>query len=211
MNSGTLIAIASAVAWMMWTNAKRPSGSPVGLPPLPSDTSDTLPLPGLPGPPAGLSGTPSVHPAMVAMMLVPWGLVAWTHLVRPTPGPQPTPDVSRDIDLRGAWVGETAAEDATTTQCLMADLAWFIDDDRKSANPRLVTGSQMAELRAKARRGYTHGISLADRQPRAIDLIAAYLDKEIGSKGGPLTAEEVEKWVRALDTVSKAAGESLGR
>ena len=61
----------------------------------------------------------------------------------------------------------------------------------------------------RARQGATRGVSLAERQPRAIDAISAYLDREIGDKGGPLTPEDRAKWVRAFRAVSAAAGASL--
>lgn len=204
MSTGALVFAAVAVA-IVWWLSRQPSAASISLPPL-----SPLPgaaLPPLPGPaPAGGFHYP----------IIPWLIVAvllWMNLqATPEPKPDgPSPAPVLDLDLRGVWHGETAAEDAAITETILSDLAWFIEDDARLAEPRLKSGQQLAELRMRARQGATHGVSLAERQPRAIDAIAAYLDREIGDKGGPLTPEDRAKWIRAFRAVSAAAGASLGR
>ena len=206
MSTGALFFAAVAVA-IVWWLSRQPSAAPISLPPL-----SPLPgaaLPPLPGPaPAG----GGMSPILLGAILLPWGLVAWSHLAKPEPKPDgPSPSPVLDLDLRGVWHGETAAEDAAITETILSDLAWFIEDDAKLAEPRLKAGQQLSELRMRARQGATRGVSLAERQPRAIDAISAYLDREIGDKGGPLTPEDRAKWVRAFRAVSAAAGASLKR
>jgi hypothetical protein len=205
MISTTSLIFAAVAVAIVWWLSRQPSAASISLPPL-----SPLPgaaLPPLPGPaPAGGFHYP----------IIPWLIVAvllWMNLqATPEPKPDgPSPAPVLDLDLRGVWHGETAAEDAAITETILSDLAWFIEDDARLAEPRLKSGQQLAELRMRARQGATHGVSLAERQPRAIDAIAAYLDREIGDKGGPLTPEDRAKWIRAFRAVSAAAGASLGR
>jgi len=203
MSNGALIFAAAAVAIVWWLS--RQQAASISLPPL-------SPLPG-----SALPPLPSPSPAPAGGFhypIIPWLIVAallWMNLqakYEPKPdGPSPAPVL--DLDLRGVWIGETAAEDAAITETILSDLAWFIEDDAKLAEPRLKAGQQLSELRMRARQGATRGVSLAERQPRAIDAISAYLDREIGDKGGPLTPEDRAKWVRAFRSVSAAAGASI--
>lgn len=191
-----MIAAALAVAYLLWS---RPA-APAGLPPL-------SPLPAPLVPPAAPVAGP--HPLTLLAILAAGGMIAFAIRETRIPAPQPAPAPVVGLDLRGVWHGETAAEDAAITETILSDLAWFIEDDARLAEPRLKSGQQLAELRMRARQGATHGVSLAERQPRAIDAIAAYLDREIGDKGGPLTPEDRAKWIRAFRAVSAAAGASL--
>ena len=206
MSNGALLFAAVAVAIVWWLSRQQAAAS-ISLPPL-----SPLPgaaLPPLPSPAAAPGG---MSPLLLGAVLLPWGLMAWSHLAKPEPKPDgPSPAPVLDLDLRGVWHGETAAEDAAITETILSDLAWFIEDDAKLAEPRLKAGQQLSELRMRARQGATRGVSLAERQPRAIDAISAYLDREIGDKGGPLTPEDRAKWVRAFRAVSAAAGASLKR
>jgi hypothetical protein len=215
MSTTALIFAAIAVALVIWWNRKPQEAAPGYVPPpfppvpsAPAGPAVALPLPGA----APIGG--GLHPLLLGAILLPWGLVAFQFLEsgKPTPTPDsPTPAPVVDLDLRGVWHGEHAAEDAGITECLLADLADFIEDDGKLEHPRLVSGTQLAELRKRARQVRTRGVSLAERQPRAIDAISAYLDREIGDKGGPLEAGDREKWVKAFRGVSDAARVSLGR
>ena len=206
MSNGALLFAAVAVAIVWWLSRQQAAAS-ISLPPL-----SPLPgaaLPPLPSPAAAPGG---MSPLLLGAILLPWGLVAWSHIHKPAPSPDgPSPAPVLDLDLRGVWHGETAAEDAAITETILSDLAWFIEEDAKLAEPRLKAGQQLSELRMRARQGATRGVSLAERQPRAIDAISAYLDREIGDKGGPLTPEDRAKWVRAFRAVSAAAGASLKR
>jgi hypothetical protein len=213
--STTSLVFAAIAAAVVWWLSRQPAG-PGPLSPIP-----TIPvIPGRPVDvpadwqmyqlPAPSPARPGLNPILLGAILLPWGLVAWSHLAKLEPKPDtPSPAPVLELDLRGVWSGETAAEDAAITETILSDLAWFIEDDAKLAEPRLKAGQQLSELRMRARQGATRGVSLAERQPRAIDAISAYLDREIGDKGGPLTPEDRAKWVRAFRAVSAAAGASI--
>ena len=225
-----LFAIAAVVFVLAWRgmaalSAPVPHGIPrPPLPPVPpapcSRPAETrLSLPPLPGP-APVEG--GMNPLLLAAVIAPWGLLAWSHLApRPTPAPDipPSPPPVVDLDLRGVFVGPHAAEDAAITHQLLADLAHAIsvdgsidfDGDDHIDPPRLTTGQQLAELRRTARAYRTDGVSLADRQPKAIERISAYLETTVGTNGGPLDAAAKQKWVDGFLGVSKAAAAALGR
>lgn len=186
-------AVAAGIVW----RANRPPA----VVSLPSLAGPSLPLP------APVTSAAGVHPLLVAAIVAPWFLVAWLALrdpaPQPAPGPAPAPAA---VDLRGAWVGPTAAEDAAITGELLAALATQIEYDGTLAAPRITTGAQAAELRALAREYRTSGVSLASRQPGAIDRIAAYLEQQIGTDGGAIDAAGRKRWVDAFRAVAAACG-----
>ena len=211
---------AAAFAFLVWWNGRPASVAPVlhGIPLPPSGPPATVPLPPLPGAaPAG----GGMHPLLLAAVLAPWCLLAWSHLAprpepRPDDPPAPTPGA---LDLRGVFTGPHAAEDAAITHQLLADLAHMIeidgtidvDRDGTIDPARLLTGQQLAELRRVARAYRTEGVSLAERQPQAIDRIATYLEATVGTNGGPLDAAAKQRWIDGFRDVSKAAGAAIGR
>jgi hypothetical protein len=208
MSTTALIFAAIAAGLVIWWSRTPAPAAPATVP-LPPAPGGVAVLPALPGA-APIGG--GLHPVLLAAVVLPWGLLAWSHLAKPEPKPdEPSPAPVTGLDLRGVWQGESAAEDAGITECLLGDLANFIEDDGKLDHPRLVSGTQLSELRMRARQGRTRGVSLAERQPRAIDAISAYLDREIGEKGGPLDPGDREKWIKAFRGVSEAARQSLGR
>lgn len=204
----TSILFAAAAAAIVWWLSRLKPAATAHMPPLLPQTPASVSLPPIGG---GAPVGGGLHPLLLGAIVLPWGLMAWSHLGKTEPKPEPTPSPSVGLDLRGVWRGEHAAEDAAITETILSDLAWFIEDDGKQAEPRLKSGQQLAELRTRARQGATHGVSLAERQPRAIDAISAFLDREIGDKGGPLEAGDRERWVKAFREVSEAARISMGR
>ena len=121
------------------------------------------------------------------------------------PGPTPpAPAPAGPLDLRGLWRGPTAAEDAATVGALTGELADEISWDGKQATPTLASGVAVDELRRRARELRCRGVSIGARQPAARDAIAAHLEAAVGTSGGPLSAEQRAKWVRALSEISEA-------
>lgn len=207
---------AAAVAVVLWWNRSAAPAAP--LPPL-SPIPKPAPLPPVTAPAA----PPSVSPLLLGAILAPWGLLAWSQFANherspapPAPAPSPTGDV---LDLRGKFTGATAAEDAAIVGVLLGacrdylrhDLVADIDHDGKPDGPRLTTGQKVAELRTIARDYRTQGVRLADRQPLALDAIAAYFDRAIGVDGGPLSDATRDRWIAGLDAASKAALAAAGR
>lgn len=195
---------------VVWMNARK---GPRSLPSLPPLSPGAKPLPSL-APPASAGG-PS--PFLVAMVLAPWGLLAWSHLTPPDapldvpPAPVPSPDGWPSLDLRGAFVGETAAQDALTTQYLSESLAAWVAYDGTLKEPRLKTGAAFADLRKSAREGRMEGLTLGARQPIARERIKAFLDAAVGDVGGPDDGTIRPKFVRAMKTVSEKAAAAVGR
>lgn len=192
-----------AVAYLVLS---RPA-APAGLPPL---------VPSAPALPSLAPASPAagVSPFLLGAILLPWCLLAWTHLVQATPAPTPappSPTPAIGLDLRGKFVGEQAAEDAAITAELLSALAEAVCYDGAQPEPRLRTGQQLAELRSTAREYRTAGMKLGDRQPLARDEIARYLEERVGTDGGPVDTAARGRWVDGFREVSKAAHAAIGR
>lgn len=189
---------AAAVAYVLWSG-RRPAAS--GLPPLvPAPAAPSLP-PLAPAAPAG-----GVSPLLLGAILVPWGLLAFSHFQKPeSPDAPPDPAPAAGLDLRGRFVGPDAAHDAATTAALLAELADVVEFDGRQQTPRIATGAAVHDLRTAARELRCRGVRLGDRQPAVRDAIKAFLDERAGTDGGPLDADERAKWVAAYREVAKAA------
>ena len=198
-----LVLAAAAVAYLLWS---RPAAQ-AGLPPL-----SPLPAPLVPPAPAAVG----VSPLLLGAILLPWCLVAWTHLVQTAPAPTPpAPAPVVGLDLRGRFVGPGAATDAATTAALLEELADKIqwdgrpqDQEGRPKEPRLITGAAFDDLRRAARELRCEGVSLGARQPAVRDEIKRYLDAEVGTDGGPVDAKKRSAWVFAFKSIAQAAREA---
>jgi len=171
-----------------------------------------LPAPGLPGPGQSAAAPAGGLPPLVVLGLVaPW-LVLAVLWFRPSPGPAPAPGPTpaAELELRGTFTGPEGPADAAVTAALLAALADAIEYDGLHGK-RLATGAQLAELRAVAREYRTEGVSLGNRQPLARDAIRAYLDREVGTDGGPIDDAGRARWVTAFRAVARAASAAIGR
>jgi len=133
-----------------------------------------------------------------AVLLMPHG--------RQSDEPTPAPDTG-PLVLRGTFLGPSASDDASLVGALCYELADEIEYDgtQPEAERYLRSGVAVDELRKAARVLRCRGISIGDRQPQARDLIAGYLDKAVGTDGGPLTPETRAAWVTAYRDVGRAA------
>ena len=123
------------------------------------------------------------------------------------PQPVPEPDAGA-LSLRGKFSGPKAAEDAQMLSALLAELADCIERDGTLTDPRLKTGVAFDDLRIAAREARMRGESLGARQPAGKDAIHAYLDRVVGTSGGPVTPESRRAWVSAFRDLSDAAAEA---
>lgn len=188
----------AAVAFLAWQSRTATAV----LPPLVPATTFQAPESGKSGP----------HPLTLAAILAAGAMVAWAiRTPAPAPGPAPAPAPAVGLDLRGTFVGAEAASDAAITGELMAALADAISHDGTLKEPRLRSGQALAELRTAAREYRTQGVSLGSRQPLARDAIAAYLEREVGTDGGPIDAAARARWVAAFREVASAARAAGGR
>ena len=139
--------------------------------------------------------------------LVLGGLFAWMvdrHTVSPTPAPGP----ADGLVLRGKFVGPTAAADAATLAAFSEELASEIEHDAMQAEPFYKSGVAFDELRTRARVLRCRGESIGERQPRVREAIQAYLDKAVGTSGGPVSPEQRSAWAAAYREIGRAAGEA---
>ena len=138
---------------------------------------------------------------LAAVLLMPRG----QRQDEPTPEPDAGPLV-----LRGTFLGESASSDAGLIGALCDELADEIeyDGNQPEAERYLKSGVAVDELRKAARVLRCRGISIGDRQPQARDIIATYLDKNVGTDGGPLTAESRAAWVTAYRDIGRAASDA---
>jgi hypothetical protein len=123
----------------------------------------------------------------------------------PTPAPPPA---DAKLDLRGKFVGPTAAVDAAITAALMEEVAAELEYDAGLPEPLLRTGQAMDQLRQRARLLMCRGVSLGERHPLARDAIKGYLDQAAGVAGGPLSPAERSAWVAAYRDVARAAADA---
>ena len=142
--------------------------------------------------------------------LIAIGLVLAAVLVMPrfqqSDEPTPAPDTG-PLVLRGTFLGPSASDDASLVGALCNELADEIEYDgsQPEAERYLKSGVAVDELRKAARILRCRGISIGDRQPQARDIIATYLDENVGTDGGPLTAETRAAWVTAYRDIGRAS------
>jgi len=209
-------AIAAAVVWWFSRHPARPGP----LSPIPT-------IPAIPGRPIEVPADwqrhqlPAPSPAPGGMSpIIPWLIVAallWMNLqAKYEPKPDTPSPAVEGIDLRGKFVGEHAAEDASTVAVLTLQTAEAIHDDGqidfdgdgRIDEPRLLTGRQIWELRNLMRAYHTGGELLGDRQPKVRDEIKKYLDERCGKSSGPVTPETKAVWEDAFRVIHRAAVEA---
>ena len=121
--------------------------------------------------------------------------------------PTPAPDI-RPLSLRGKFTGPTASEDAAIIAGLTGELAEEIEWDGMQSHPFLVTGQNVDELRRRARYLRCRGVSLGERHPEALEVIATYLESVVGDDPGDLTPQSRANWVTAFRDISRAADDA---
>jgi len=145
-----------------------------------------------------------------AKKLAAVGLVLLALLLMPRANRDEVPTPENNVGplvLSGVFLGPTASEDASLVGALCHELADEIEFDgsQPEAERYLKSGVAVDELRKAARVLRCRGISIGDRQPKARDAIAAYLDAKVGTDGGPLSAEQRAVWVTAYRDIGRAA------
>lgn len=120
------------------------------------------------------------------------------------PAPEPTPEPTA-LDLRGAFSGPNASEDAVLVAAMADEIACAIEFDGRLEKPSLTTASQFDLLRTRTREFLCKGESIGDRNPRARQIIGDYLDEELGNDGGPVTDQQRQAWVSAYEQVARAS------
>ena len=145
--------------------------------------------------------------AIVAALLAGAVLAAVVEFA-PRPGP-PAPAPSGVLDLRGKFIGPTAADDAAAFAGLCTGIAEALAADGGRTAPRITTGVQIEDVRVAAAEGRFLPRSLSREQPHAVAAAGRYLDSVVGTSGGPLPAEARQRWVEAFRTLAQAAEEAV--
>jgi hypothetical protein len=135
-------------------------------------------------------------------------LVWW--LSRPGPAePTPAPQPPGELDLAGAFSGETAADDAAIVAALAGELADCIEFDRMTADPVLTSGVALDQLRTRSREFRCDGRILGEQHPELARRVGDYLDRKLGNAGGPVTPEQLSKWVSCYREIERAATRAI--
>lgn len=143
----------------------------------------------------------------LAAALLLGSLFAWMVESR-TGSPTPAPSPADGLSLKGKFIGPTASSDAATLAAFAEELASEIEHDSIQAEPFYKSGTAFDELRTRARVLRCRGESIGDRQPRVRDAIQQYLEKAVGTSGGPVTPEQRTAWAVAYREIGRAAGEA---
>jgi hypothetical protein len=144
------------------------------------------------------------HVAVLALVVA--AAISFIPSRSSTPKPDPAPVPPDAFSLRGKFIGEQAASDASVMSALCAELADCIEYDG-SHDQRLKTGVAFDELRIAARDLRCKGESIGARQPQVRDAVHKFLDDAVGSSGGPVTPESRAAWVSALRDLARAAAD----
>jgi hypothetical protein len=125
------------------------------------------------------------------------------------PRPAPTPAPAGGVDLRGKFIGPSAAEDAAAFAGLCHGIAEALAADGGRSAPRITTGVQLEDVRVAAAEGRFLPRSLSREQPHATAAAGRYLDSVVGTSGGPLDATTRARWVEAFRALAVAAEEAV--
>lgn len=129
--------------------------------------------------------------------------------VGPVGPPEPSPAPGA-LNLDGLFIGPSASSDASCLGAMCDEIACEIEWDSSPEQkvPLLVSGVAIDDLRRRTREFRCRGESIGDRQPKARDEIARYLEAMVGTDGGPLTPERKQAWVRAFREIGRAASDA---
>jgi hypothetical protein len=149
-------------------------------------------------------------------LLVAISLAAWLVMARPfdqaVPAPGPAPV---GVDLQAAFATNDdraeAAEHARTFATICRSLADCLEYDAGRSEPLLKTGVQVDDVRRGLRQTRMRGWSFLAKYPALASATESYLVSQVGTSGGPLSAEDRAKWISAFRTLAAAADHAASR
>ncbi len=139
---------------------------------------------------------------LVVVFVAWWVISNQPGVDKPKPEPKPAPG---ELDLKGAFVGDTAATDAAIVSALAGELAEVIEFDQTQDEPLLTSGIKLDELRKRSREFRCDGECLSDKHPLLAQRVGEYLDEKLGNSGGPVSSEQLSQWVAAYREIERAA------
>ena len=132
-------------------------------------------------------------------------LLSQTKQQEPTPAPRP----AGELNLTGAFVGETAADDAAVVAAMCGEIADCIEWDSMTAEPVLNTAAAIDQLRRRTREFRCRGRCLGEQHPDLARRVGEYLDAKLGVAGGPVTPEQKATWIKCYREIERAAADAL--
>lgn len=149
-------------------------------------------------------------------LLAAIGLAAWLLIARPFDGAAPAPlPAPAGVDLAAAFATNDdraeAAEHARTFAAICRSLADCLEYDAGRSEPLLKTGVQVDDLRRGLRQIRMRGWSFLAKYPELGPRTEAFLAGQVGTSGGPLSAEDRTKWIAAFRTLAAAAEHAASR
>lgn len=139
----------------------------------------------------------------LVIFLCSFCLVGYSQIAPLLSGGVIVPQPTDPGHLKLLWVFEKndsaaqAAKDAREFGCLSESTAAVIEVDGKQQQPQLRSGTQMHNHRNMTRYYQTGGATYTSRYPDLPAVLTEYLTTELGTDGGPVSAEQRAKWVKA--------------
>jgi hypothetical protein len=100
----------------------------------------------------------------------------------------------------------TARKDALSFGVLCEAIASMIEyDGRRGEQARLLTASQLDDLRRWSREYYLRGQSYNTRYPQLGEVAGAFLDSKLGTAGGPIDDSCRTRWIEAYRQLAKCS------
>jgi hypothetical protein len=143
-------------------------------------------------------------------LLAAIGLAIWLVTAKPFDGPAPAPGPApAAVDLVAAFATNDdraeRVEHALTFATICRSLADCLEYDAGRSEPLLKTGLQVDDLRRGLRQTRMRGWSFLAKYPALGSQTEAFLAGQVGTSGGPLSAEDRAKWISAFRTLAAAA------
>jgi hypothetical protein len=142
--------------------------------------------------------------ARIAIALGLAALVVYMNTAQVEPAPEPVP-YNQELDLRGAFISETASEDAQLLAAMATEIADVIEFDGGLETPSMQTATAFDSLRTRSREFLCRGESIGDRQPRVRKLVSDYLDEKLGNSGGVVTDAQRKQWINCYREIGEAS------
>lgn len=136
------------------------------------------------------------QPSLLPLLVVA-GVAALLGQQPPAPGPVPSgPDLGaafRTNDDRAE-----ARQHARVFATICGSLADYLEYDGSRTQPLIKTGVQIDEFRRGLRQTRTKGWSFLTTYPELGPAVEQFLTREVGTSGGPISAEQRQKWITAM-------------
>lgn len=153
------------------------------------------------------TGGGSWLPWLVVAVLIAW--LAWPRYQDRIDDPVP-PGQDLLQDMRRQSHAAQARQDARMLAAVCRSIASVLEYDGRLEQPAIRTGVQADALRRLTRELALSGQSFRSRYPHWPEIIGRFLEQHLGTDGGPLSAEQRQRWVAAYRQLADAADWAAG-